>query len=151
VRDPLFLTGAGFLSIGGTLFVLLTKDILGQPTSTMTDRIAVATLLILPLLGAGLAVWPIRSVLRRVRALREGAIAVGELVSLEWDRYTKRDEEHPWLLRFEFTTSFGHRQAGELSTWNRNVTRRSEGERVWVVYDPDRPSICSIWPPDPEF
>ena len=108
-----------------------------------------------PLLGFGLIFLTIGYFLhrsgsdraaRQLLALQFGLPVDGTITAIALDRKKSINHQHPWRIEFRFESGTGS-IAGSVESWDPVTQARAPGERIWVVYAPGTPDICSPWPP----
>jgi hypothetical protein len=82
----------------------------------------------------------------KLRALREGVVAEGEVVDVRSGGTHKGDGQHNWAIEYRFDGPDGPVQ-GRAVTWEAQYARWKPGHPVWVVYRPDQPKHNALWPP----
>jgi len=82
----------------------------------------------------------------RRRLLARGAPIVGEIDLVTPNIGQRWDDKAPWMVHYLFTVD-GVRQRGSFATWNTVDVVRPAGSPLWILYDPDRPTDHTPWPP----
>lgn len=102
---------------------------------------------IAPMIGLPLLIFGWLAAERKIRALREGQATVGELLYVGQDTSTTINGQHPWVLRYSFSTPNGEFQ-GSCTSWDGLDALREPGEPVQVVFVPgDEARLSALWPP----
>lgn len=98
--------------------------------------------------GIGLAVRRAarRSALQQIAALTHGYPAEGQIIAVTQDLGEQFNGRHPYRIEYVFMVQ-GQPVGGSTKAWDIVNALRRPGEPLWVVFQPNDPSVNSIWPP----
>lgn len=97
----------------------------------------------------GIIMWRkgIRDAKGELVPLEQGAHTQGEITSIETDYTKKINGKSPKLLQFVFTAN-GQQHAGNVPNIMDPIEHwKKPGDKIWVVYMHNDPSMSSVWPP----
>ena len=102
---------------------------------------------IFPIIGIILWRKGIREANAELVPLEHGAHTEGVITDVSKDFTKKISGVHPKVLTFVFESG-GKKHVGTVpNLMDPTVHRKRAGDKIWVVYLPDNPSVSSVWPP----
>lgn len=131
------LFGLPFLGVGIGAFValLVTRDLVWIIFSVTFGGVG----LVVFLLG-------LRGTQRWRQVVRDGQVARGIVTATGYDASMRINGRPAYRLRYSFEAA-GTPRSGKLSTFSRAVEAYSDGDALWVLYDPGDPAASAPWPP----
>jgi hypothetical protein len=137
---------AGILALIGAIFFIV-----GLPL-TIT---LVAAFVGLPfmLLGLGFLAFGLPTIYLRYknarqieRILAEGQATLGKIDDTSQNYLVSINNRNPWDIRYHFQAQ-GKEYQGKLTTLNTPGPAYQPGEQIYIVYDPQTPTINILYPP----
>lgn len=102
---------------------------------------------ILPAIGIFMWKKGLRIANEELEPLMNGAVTQGTITNISQDFSIKINGKSPYLVEFIFDFQ-GAKIAGDVGNlFDSNVLMKNPGDKVWVVFLPDKPEQSSIWPP----
>lgn len=96
--------------------------------------------------GMGLAGYAWKSRARRRRIYQGGMAATATIDRSGRQRSVRVNGRNPYQIEWTFYID-DHRFHGKRASMNRRVADIEEGDRLWVLYDPEDPTKSVEWPP----
>jgi hypothetical protein len=81
-----------------------------------------------------------------LRALRKGTAVEGKIVEVRLDATTEVNGRNPWKLVYQFPVGESLCE-GSVTSFDSTVGGRSSGQSIWVLYVPEAPEKCTLYPP----
>jgi hypothetical protein len=95
--------------------------------------------------GGWVGVWRYQIAQKVVNVLRVGEATRGQIVEAEQDYSVTVNGRNPWVIRYQFQAN-GQNIEGKVTTFNPLGQHLQAGKAVSVLYLPEDPKWCSIYP-----
>jgi hypothetical protein len=144
-RNVMFIVGAAFAAIGGTLGLVFTG--VGAGTGDLGFLgIGLGVLVTFGGLGSFAARFALRSATNKINALERGRAILGKVTNVYYDTSVKINGRSPWAIEYSFEVE-GHGFQGKVQSWDGMAADRKPGQPVHVVYIEQEPDQNAIYPP----
>ncbi|MEM7095856.1 MAG: hypothetical protein AAF567_22830 [Actinomycetota bacterium] len=98
------------------------------------------------LVGSLLLFFAIRGRSERRRIVQDGAVALGHVENIGFNRSVRVNGRNPFKMSYRFEVA-GVEYEGSHSSMDEALKRHRRHDRIWVLYDVDDPSKSVEWPP----
>lgn len=95
--------------------------------------------------GFVLTVFGYRTSRRWRDVVRDGQPTQGAVTATGYDGSMRLNGRPAYRLRYSYEVG-ARRYDGKVSTFAKEVERYSDGDGLWVLYDPEEPSVSAPWP-----
>jgi len=103
--------------------------------------------IIFPIIGIFLWRKGIKDANNELIPLEQGTSTIGEITNIRQDFTKKINNQSPFIIEFTFEAG-GQKYSGDVGNiFDRTNLSKAIGDKLWVVYMPENPSLSSIWPP----
>ncbi len=136
-RNPLAMFAILWCTISGIMLIALVAG--GQWFAALLPGSFVA-------FGIAIGSSGVKAAKKRLVAWREGVSAPATVVWIGKDTSYKVNGRSPFMMKYEFEAN-GLVHTGVRKSFNREIKRYDLGERIWVVYVPEDPTLSAEWPP----
>lgn len=103
--------------------------------------------IVFPIIGIFLWKKGIKDANNELIPLEHGTVAVGEITDIRQDFSKKINGQSPFIIEFTFEVGKQKHTGDVGNIFDRSGARKTLGDKLWVVYMPEDPSLSSIWPP----
>ncbi len=103
--------------------------------------------IIFPIIGIFLWKKGIKDANNELIPLEQGTATTGEITNIRQNFSIKVNNKSPYVIEFTFEAN-GKKYAGDVGNiFDLSNVCKEVGDKLWVVYMPEDPSLSSIWPP----
>ncbi len=131
------LIGGLFSSMGAGLTSFIITVFVGMPLLSIGLPLLIA--------GAGLLLWRYRTAEKRVKVLKYGLAAKGEILDLKANRYVRVSGRTPWKISYAFSLDDQEYKA-TVTTLNPPGPHLAPGRPTVVLYLEDNPQFNGLYP-----
>ncbi len=102
--------------------------------------------IIFPIIGIFLLITALKKAKNQLAALQFGTPTRGIIKDTYIDYTQHINHNHPVIIDYTFSTPNGEFKY-DVTSWDNSNLKRSKGEHVWVVFNPQNIEQNTIWPP----